>query len=253
MMKDIFNAFFNKWDGKPCEVNDPSNLNQCMDLLYAWCDALKITRDTVRHLYASQVYTNPTDVTLEFFELRPNTAMFIPQVGDVAVFHNYVLINGVKVDVGHVSVCNGKGDTNAFESFDQNWGTTVNKCGTIRHSYDNVIGFLRFRVAPVPEINDQTLLPIIDSSGKQMEVQAVRSKLGDQEMQITKLLTEQDKLLRQIDELKINMIALDNTITDLNVELKRVSELPTAIHDILYGSGWWWQKWAKIKALIPEK
>lgn len=252
-MKDIFKTFFNTWNGKPCEVNDPSNLNQCMDLAYAFCDALKVPRDCIRHLFASQVYTQPNDLTLEYFEVRPNTAKFVPQVGDFAIFHNYQIIDGVKQDVGHISICNGVGDTNAFESFDQNWGTTVNKCGTIRHSYDNVIGFLRFRVAPVPEINDQTLLPIIDSSGHQMEVQAVRSKLGDNELQISKLLTEQDKMLQQIDQLKTTMISLDNTITDLKVEMKRLFDLTNAVHNILYGSGWWWIKYAKIKALIPEK
>lgn len=255
-VENKFKEFFNKWNGKPCEVNDPSNLNQCMDLIYAWCDALGVTRDAVRHLYAYEVYTKPNDLTVKYFELVPNTALAVPKVGDIVVFKGGV--------AGHVSVANGKGDTNTFESFDQNWNTTSddynNKCMTIIHVYDNVLGFLRFRTEPTPEITEQTLLPIIDASGHQMEVQAVRSKLADQDRRIAVLLTEKDELFRKVDQQQLQMISLNKQITDLLKEIEILKEIPNLaleklqkIHDVLYGSGWWWVKFSKIKALLPKQ
>jgi len=238
-MKDKFNNFFNKWNGKPCEVNDPSNLNQCMDLAYAWCDELEVPRDAIRHLYAYEVYTKPNDITIKYFEMVPNTALAVPKVGDLVVFKGGT--------AGHISIrSEGASDTNSFESFDQNFGNTVNKCGLIRHPYDNVLGFLRFRVEKEPEITEQTILPIIDAHGKKMEVQAVRSKLADQDNEIAKLKTDKDYLLRDIDNLNIEKEAL-------NTHINNLEGLPNAIHDVLYGSGWWWVKWAKIKKLVPEQ
>lgn len=246
-MKDKFNAFFSKWNGKPCEVNDPSNINQCMDLAYAWLDALNIPRDTIRHLYASEIYTKPNDLTVKYFELVPNTALAVPKVGDIVVFKGGT--------AGHVSVANGIGDTSTFQTFDQNWNTTSddynNKCMLITHVYDNVLGFLRFR-SIAPEITDQTILPIIDANGNNMEVQAVRSLIADQERRIVTLLNEKDALLTRVDTMQVDLIKLNNKITELEALPNTSLALLKSIHDVLYGSGWWWQKWAKIKALLPQ-
>jgi len=234
-MKDKFNFFFQAWNGKPCEVNDPSNLNQCMDLAYAWCDVLGVTRDTIRHQYASQVYTNPFDVTIKFFELVPNTALATPRVGDLVVFKGGT--------AGHISVANGTGDVNTFQSFDQNWGTTVNKCGIVTHTYDNVLGFLRFRVATSLVITDQTILPIIDANGNKMEVQAVRSKIADQERQITNQIMSMDGLNAKISQLEEQIANPPPCVSD--AVLKR-------LHDVRWGTGFWWTKWAKITELLPK-
>ena len=237
MMQEKYLAFFKKWNGRPCEVNDPSNLNQCMDLAYAWCDALGVSRDAIRHLYASEIYSKPNDITVKYFEMIPNTTLAVPQVGDIVVF---------KGTPGHVSVANGVGDTNAFQSFDQNWGATVGKCGLITHAYDNVAGFLRFRITPVLEITDQTLLPIINAEGQQLEVQAVRSLIADQSQTIVNLRKDIESLVgmidtlnKQIDELKLLPISSQITLNQ--------------IHSVLYGSGFWWTKWAKIKLLVPKE
>lgn len=257
-MKDKFNAFFSKWNGKPCEVNDPSNLNQCMDLAYAWLDSIGVTRDAIRHLYAYEVYTKPNDLTVKYFELVPNTALAIPKIGDLVVFKGGV--------AGHISISNGVGDTNTFQTFDQNFGTTVNKAGLITHVYDNVLGFLRFRVAPAPEINELTLLPIIDTQGHDMTVQEVRSKLAEQDRIIISQLNEKEQWLKerdgyfaQIDDLKrknetqtIMLVTLNAKITELENKPNEYRLIIQQIHNILYNTGWWWIKWAKIKALVPQ-
>jgi hypothetical protein len=245
-MKDHFNTFFAKWNGKPCEVSDPSNLNQCMDLAFAWCDEIGVPRTTIGHLYASQVYTAPNDITIKYFELVPNTALGVPQIGDLVVFKGGT--------AGHISISNGVGDTNTFQSFDQNFGSTVNKCGIIIHPYDNVLGFLRFRSVPNLIITDQTVLPIIDANGNKMEVQAVRSALAAQESQIADLLTRSDNYLKEIADLQSSQTALNAKITALQAKVDNIPTPPNllAIHDTYYGSGFWWTKWAKIGKLLPR-
>ena len=149
-LQDLFTQFFNTWNGKPCEVNDPTNKNQCMDLAYAWIDMLKIPRETIGHLYAYQVYTQPKDSTRQYFDLIPNTPTGVPQLGDLVVF-------GTKVGIaGHICISTGKGNTNQFESFDQNWNGK--QYGTlVQHNYNGVLGWLYPKnVVPAPEMVNKT-------------------------------------------------------------------------------------------------
>ena len=136
-MKKKFQEFFNKWNGGFCEVNDPTNKYQCMDLAYAWCDFLEIPRDAIRHLYAKEVYTKATDLTKQYFSLISNSPEGVPEVGDLVVFSEK--IGGI---AGHISIANGTGDTRNFESFDQNFGTPKS-CRIVKHDYKAVIGWLR--------------------------------------------------------------------------------------------------------------
>lgn len=228
-MKETYNKLFSKYNGKPCEVNDPSNLNQCFDLAYAFCDVLGVTRDTIRHLYASEIYTKPNDLTVKYFELVPNTAMFVPKVGDICVFKGGV--------AGHVSIATGEGDTNTFKSFDQNWNTTSddqnNKCVVITHSYDNLLGVLRFRMPTAPaEITDQTILPIKDENNNFMEVQAVRGRMGEYQI-----------LKNTVEAMKADIVELrkcGNELLDIKIRAR----------EITFGKGWTWTKINALKKLL---
>ena len=85
-MNDSVNAFVAEWNNKPLEVEDPSNRDQCMDLALGWCDALGIPREAIRHLYAYQVFTEPNDVTRQYFDLIPNSNSLVVEAGDLAVW-----------------------------------------------------------------------------------------------------------------------------------------------------------------------
>lgn len=101
--------------GKPVEREDPSNLDQCFDWAFAYVDALGIPRSAIRHLLASQIWTDATVLTKQYFELIPNTPDFVPQKGDMPVF-------GTEIGkAGHVCLATGLGDTNKFQSADENW------------------------------------------------------------------------------------------------------------------------------------
>jgi len=230
MLKAKFQEFFNQWNGKPCEVNDPSNLNMCMDLAYAFLDKLEIPRDAIRHLYASEVYTKPNDLTVKFFEMFPNTPNGIPQCGDLVVFKGGV--------AGHISIAKGEGSTSSFESFDQNYGSTVNKCGLINHSYDNVLGWLRPRVGlipiplPGPQINDQTIIHL-EGVGD-MEVQAIRGEIRDSREAIKNYKW-------RVSELESLVLAQEAQIGLIKL-----------IKDILYQPNWIWVKLRLLKEIFPK-
>ena len=146
-MKDKLNQFVANVIGQFIEVSDRTNIYQCMDLVYVWLFVLGYPKATIQRLYASEVFTKATDLTRQYFYLIPNTADFIPQDGDICVFSNKVLVNGVWVDVGHIGVALGSGTTASFSYFGQNWPLGTN--ASIRASdyiTPKLLGVLRPKV-----------------------------------------------------------------------------------------------------------
>jgi len=131
-----YDQFFNQWNGKPCEVSDPTNVEQCMDLAFAWCDAREIPRIAIAHLYAYQVYAQPIESTYLNFYRIPNTPHAIPIQGDLIVW-NYTF-NGV---AGHIGVCQSA-DLAKMQVFEQN-DPTLSDCHVKEYNYNNVLGWLR--------------------------------------------------------------------------------------------------------------
>ena len=251
-MKEKFQEFLNKWQGKYCEVNDPTNLYQCMDLAYAWCDFLQITRDTIRHLYAYEVYTKPNDQTVKYFELIPNTPAGIPPVGSLVVFSKE--IGGI---AGHISIATGEGDTNSFNSFDQNFGTDK-KCRIVNHGYGPVLGWLKPRVE---ELSDDTkrALDILEQFktsngygnlestvralvGFATDIVAVKNELfeyknGENERiksAVDSALLENDKNWQG------QLLSVNKTIQELNskVELLTLNQAENLSYSLLFSIAW---------------
>lgn len=67
------------------------------------------------------------------FERIPNTPSFVPKKGDIGVFDG---------KFGHICICDGKGSTSCFYSYDQNFGKP--ECQRIKHNYTNFLGVLRY-------------------------------------------------------------------------------------------------------------
>lgn len=142
-----FGEFYTKYNGKKVEIEDPTNKYQCFDLAFAWTDYLELPRESIRHLYASEIYTAPLDATVKYFELIPNTPLGLTRVGDIVVF---------KGKPGHVSIANGNGNTNYFESLDQNWAGKQ-YATIVKHDYNSVLGWLRLRKAYSLDISVATV------------------------------------------------------------------------------------------------
>lgn len=191
-MQDLFNQFqadvqagkLNS-SGTPnvVEVNDPTNYAQCMDLAYAWCDRLGIPRTAISHYYAYQVWSQPLDSTIQYFEYLPNTPNGVPHVGDLVVFKAYTGGTGI---AGHISIATGQGGVSGFNSYDQNWGT-IRTCRVVTHNYDAVYGWLRKREQVSPGgVTDQSLYDFGQDFGV-IELQAGRSKLQEYKSKVNQV------------------------------------------------------------------
>ena len=163
-----YDQFFAQWNGKPCEVSDPTNPNQCMDLAFAWCDALEIPRVAIAHLYAYQVYTQPIESTYLTFYRIPNTPNAIPKQGDLIVW-NYTY-NGT---AGHIGVCTGRADLKTFDAFEQN-DPLKSVCHVKGYDYNNVLGWLR----PLALTNSNCQQYMDQIKGLQIKIDAAKTALG---------------------------------------------------------------------------
>ncbi len=87
---------------------------------------------------AYEIYTNfDNQPGKELYERIPNTPEFVPIKGDIMVWGQGI------GQWGHVAICNGKGDTTWFESYEQNWTGNNDPVALIKHNYNNVLGVLR--------------------------------------------------------------------------------------------------------------
>jgi len=148
-----FSEFFSKWNGKYCEVSDPTNPNQCFDLVVAWTDSLGIPR-TFNYMYAYQIYSNFGTEQAKYFDKIYNGPAASPRQGDIPVWSWYFNYSG-----GHTGVATGKGVTTGtytdwFECFEQN-DPLKSVCHLKTYSYSNVLGWLRPKNYGIPLTDTQ--------------------------------------------------------------------------------------------------
>ena len=81
---------------------------------------------------AYEIYTNfANQPGKELYERIPNTPEFVPIKGDIMVWGQSL------GKWGHVAICNGKGDTTWFESYEQNWTGNNDPVALIKHNYNH--------------------------------------------------------------------------------------------------------------------
>lgn len=81
-----------------------------------------------------EVFANPLPTQ---YDRIANTPSFVPRKGDMVIW------TGMPNNpYGHVAIANGVGDTNTFQSYDQNW-TGGEKVHAVSHNYNYVLGVLR--------------------------------------------------------------------------------------------------------------
>lgn len=141
-MEDLFNQFYAQNNGKFVETEDSSNYAQCMDLIFKWLDFINIPRDTIRHLYAYQVWTMPFDSTKRYFDMIPNGPTNVPSIGDIPVFGQSVGY------AGHISIAMKGSNSQDLVSFDQNWGSPKYSRQVTHTKYSGVMGWLHPKTSP---------------------------------------------------------------------------------------------------------
>jgi hypothetical protein len=242
-----YTDFVEKYNGQSVEVEDSSNPNQCFDLAFAWCDWVDIDRATIRHLNAYQIWTQPNDMTLQFFDYIPNTPNGIPKEGDIVVFSQAV------GSAGHVSIASGVGDTKAFQSFDQNW-SGVQYARMVNHAYASVLGWLHIKVAAQLDIsviqkaewfglvatklnvaaNKDIVMGELDKLiGYEDAVVKKDSQIKEQAAKITELEGKLATLDNANTQLKLHNDVIQNTVNEqqklLNTQDTNITQLKTDI------------------------
>lgn len=173
-MDQKFQDFVNEVIGKPIEVEDPSNPDQCMDLAFYWLDKLGIDRAGIRHVRAYQVWEDPNDITIRDFEYIPNTPNGVPQKGDLVILNTSV---NPKTGAGHICIATGEGNSTYFKSVDQNWTKMAGELVTHNYSALQGYGWLRprkYMPTPTPQITDSTKIPQLGNH----EVQDLSSRFN---------------------------------------------------------------------------
>ncbi len=131
-----FDEYFDKYEGKGIDYDGNYGV-QCFDLANDYSVKVVGGKQFVG-MGAYEIYTNfANQPAHELYERIPNTPDFVPKKGDIIVWSQSLS------RWGHVAVCNGKGDTTWFESYDQNWGGRNEPATLIRHNYNCVLGVLR--------------------------------------------------------------------------------------------------------------
>lgn len=121
--------FIDKYNGKYLEAYDPTNLNQCYDLVTQW--ARDIGLKPPMTMYAYQIYDNPPTGWTKV----ENTPDAIPKAGDIIVWSKN--FNGT---AGHTAVA-VSGNLNNFVAFSQN-DPLGSPCVLKTYSYNYVRGWL---------------------------------------------------------------------------------------------------------------
>ena len=224
--------FFAKYNGKPIDY-DGYYGNQCVDLYRQYVKECLEYPQSSGVQGAANIWDNYLQ---DYFERVDNTPDGVPKLGDVIIWNK-----NAGGGFGHVGVFDS-GNTDNFISFDQNW--PVNSfCHFQSHNYINVLGWLRpkkfVEVEPQPAITDQTVIPQLG-----MEVQAIVSKIKDQEQTIYQQENVINDLQKRVKELEAIV-----TLPDASGQAENTVH---RIHDILYGSGLWFIKYWDIKKLIPK-
>ena len=130
------NEFVNLFNGKATDFDKGSGV-QCVDLakMYIYY-VLGINPQSIGNAEAYWRRYNELSYLHDNFNRIPNTASFVPQKGDIAVWDKR---HG---KYGHIAICTGEGTTSYFYSYDQNW--IIKKMHKVKHSYkDGFAGVLR--------------------------------------------------------------------------------------------------------------
>lgn len=191
-LENRLRQFISNLQGQFVEVSDRTNIYQCMDLAYLWVFCLGYPKATIQKLYAYQVYTQPTDLTRQYFDILENTSTFIPQAGDIAVYDKTT-----SNIAGHIGVCLEGGSVLAFRCFEQNLPLGSPSAVKVRnYTYPKLLGVLRPKVntsTPEPIITDQSLYNFGEGFGV-IELQRAKSIMQDQ----VNVIKTKDSKLSQI-------------------------------------------------------
>jgi hypothetical protein len=223
----IFDDFIVKWNTKGIDFDGVYG-EQCMDLMHQYVvEVCGLTDGRILAAPAAKdVYINfPTILGNEHFDRIENTPTGVPQKGDIMFWGTAI------GQYGHVAIFES-GDANTFKSFDQNWNAHK-YCETVTHSYNGVLGWLRFKsAAGGPNMYKGYDLSNAESMKVAVDI-LVRVQSGDlvnkTDLDKQKQLT--DNLNQQINDRNNDIVQLNAQITTLNAQVEELTIQNTSLSE----------------------
>lgn len=215
------NDFVVKYNGKWVEEAGSSALNQCVDLANRY----------IREVLGLPIieWTNAVDFPSKAgpaYDYILNTPTNIPQEGDLVIWGGN--------QYGHIGIFI-EGNVDSFRSFDQNYPTGSN-CHIQNHTYSNVKGWLRKKVASTPDTTCQKDLDTcrIDRDLNHNDRMALYEELGFTGVFNRTVAVEKIKQLlaleKQFVEKDGQLVTAKSQITELE---SRITELTQKNEELL--------------------
>lgn len=150
----------------------------------------------------------------DYFEKIANTPTGVPQKGDTVIWKGALAgSNGF----GHIALATGKGDTNSFEAFGQNWG---GKHGHhVTYKYTNVYGWLRPKNIDDPETPPPPPVVVPVTDPKDAELDAIRRSLDEVKTQLDEVTKEKQAAENNFEGQAILIQTQENEIGELKKQL----------------------------------
>lgn len=220
----ILDQFILENNNKPLEVYDPSNKNQCVDLVLGWLKKLGLGNlIPLGIVNAYQLYNPSTPALKAHFDIITNSPTAVPQAGDIVVW------SSAYGPAGHTAVATGKGDTKSFEAFSQN-DPTGKPCILKTYTYAKVLGWLRPKVLPVeqPDMSDQDKKDIESMNNLRAynnvwyESKYIIADYEARVAEIRLLQNEVSSLNKRINELEGDISLSADSIESLEMELNTI-------------------------------
>lgn len=216
--------FVEKYNTKKIDW-DKVNGGQCTDLFRQFChEVLNIPQPKALGVnggaYKFWTEFEKDPVLVQHFDKINNTASFIPQEGDIALWNTKT--GG---GFGHVAVVANKTHTTSyFYSFDQNW-YKVSYCEIVKHDYSHFYGVLRPKVLSITEPMPEKI-PV---DKKEFEELVKKSSAYDE---IVKLgYTDANTIRLDVETYKDRVVSVKKELDDFILDMVKILD-PNTVAEI---------------------
>lgn len=183
---------------------------QCMDLYLAY--EKEVVGCPIQGAPTAKAVWNSYPTA--YFDRISNSVTAVPKLGDVVIW-------GMG-DFGHIAIATGVGNTDTFQTLDQNWpwGTVPNwhTAQLVTHDYNNVLGWLRPKVQQVTQ------------GGSEMD--EVWKYINEHRDRLYALEAGQVTIKKAISDLNTNVLALTKAMTENNaIDASQATQITKAVND----------------------
>lgn len=238
-----FDEFIDKYLGKELDW-DGVYAGQCTDLYRYYVKEVLGFKQSVPVGGAAEIWDTADPALFEFIK---NSPLAVPKKGDIVVWNR-----NEGGGFGHVAIFI-EGGVMSFTSLDQNW-PTLSVVTKTKHTYKNVIGWLRPRVSNMPDDwiikNSDSWIGILTY----LKVTKNKPTLDDAKKVIAGIKSRASVAEKKVGQLEAKATALEETISTLNDQLLQAEKANKTCNSSLTESERnLEQEQGKVRGRIEEK